>query len=106
MSGILIIGIGSTGKHICENLADKLNIIYGDYRALGNIKIKVLETAGKEKTPLNPDDFMHLTIQQDDFEDYKTNPQAGYEIDWSKWGNPSLISQLSGSGGVNAGPEA
>lgn len=103
MAGVVIIGLGSTGKNICESVADKLNIIYGSYKNAPNIGIKVFETAKNEKTLIAQEDYIHLSISQDDFQDYKKNPQAGYEFDWGKWGNTSLISQLTGSGGVSAG---
>ena len=100
-SKTLIIGIGSTGQHVCEKVALNLNSKYGDYKNALWVGIKILETASKSSV-IDKNDFISLNIEPDRFEEYrKDSKYIGSNFDWSKWGVPNAIGEHMKNGAGN-----
>ena len=97
----LIIGLGSAGQSVCENIAKNLNSKYGYYKNAKWIGIRVLETAYKSNI-LNKDDFIDLSVDQSSFRDYTSgNESVGYEFALGEWIDTALIKNVGAC--INSG---
>ncbi len=91
----LVLGIGSTGQQICEQLAEHLTWKYGDYHKAKWVGMLVIETETGDSAMLSDDNRLTVNIDGNDFSQYINNPTvAGQNFDYPKWGRPELLRNI------------
>lgn len=80
----LVLGIGSTGLDVCEQLAEHLTWQYGDFERATWVRLLVLETA-QPRSPL-ADRVIWGGMRRDEYVHYRTSPRAtGAEFGFYEW---------------------
>jgi len=80
----LVLGIGSTGLDVCEQLAEHLTWQYGDFERAAWVRLLVLETA-QPRSPLG-DRVIWSGMRREEYVPYRTQPRStGSEFGFYEW---------------------
>ena len=90
----LVLGLGTTGKEVAEQIAESLKWQYGDFERVSWVKLLVVETE-KPSSPLG-DRVIHFSISPEEYHEYLSNPMTkGAEFDFASWQNSDVLGSVS-----------
>lgn len=90
----LILGLGTTGREIAENVAEQLTWRYGSLDNTPWVRLLVAETE-KPETPLG-DRMIHIGIDAFDYDQYRSNPKTkGDEFDFFDWQDGKCLKNIT-----------
>lgn len=90
---MLVLGIGSTGLRICEQLAEHLTWQYGDFAKVAWVRLLVLETA-QPKSPLGQR-VLYGGMSASEYRPYLDAPRAtGAEFGFSEWHDEKTLKSI------------
>ncbi|MGC8669501.1 MAG: tubulin-like doman-containing protein [Chthonomonadales bacterium] len=100
----LVVGLGTSGKEICDAIAERLQWKYGDVRKIPWVRFLVLETdADTRRGALKGGDIVHLGIRADAFANLKQDRTPyDQQIDLSTWIDEQILAEMPG-GSVTSG---
>ncbi len=101
----LVIGLGSTGTRVCEELADRIDGEIGSLERAPWVEFLCLETDVSQRSPhfQGTDNFRTLSISPDVYSDILSNPH-NYDdsIALTRWADLETLKQIPGKA-VNTG---
>lgn len=90
----LVLGMGTTGKEVAEQLAEQLTWQFGSFERASWVRILVMET--EKPTSILGDRLIYAGMTTADFAPYRTNPNtAGQEFSFAEWQEGSLIQNVT-----------
>jgi hypothetical protein len=104
VSKALVIGLGSTGTRICNQLAERLEWELGSLEAASFVKFLCIETDESEKSRLQSrGDFLPISLSKEDYTRIISNPaQYSEHLLAGDWADIPTLRKLS-SGAVTKG---
>ena len=104
VSKALVIGLGSTGTRICNQLAERLEWELGSLEAASFVKFLCIETDESEKSRLQGrGDFLPISLSKEDYTRIISNPaQYSEHLLAGDWADIPTLRKLS-SGAVTKG---
>jgi hypothetical protein len=80
----LVLGLGSTGLQVCEQLAEHLNWQYGSFERASWVRLLVVETA--QPLTMLGDRVLWAGMTKEEYQPYLTNPRTtGVEFGFYEW---------------------